>query len=116
MASDDKCGLVAKTKYSITRHFLRKHGNETEDIVHEVDTNEEIINEPIVEDHAASIEAVKTPVLHFTLEDLLESVNLQQYSELIQQEMIDLNMLVNLKPEQFMEMVKDIGIVAGKTA
>ena len=29
----DKCGLVAKTKYSITRPFLRKYGNETEDIV-----------------------------------------------------------------------------------
>ena len=59
----------------------------------------------------ASLEAVKTPILHSTLEDLLESVNLQQYSELFKQEMIDLNMLVNLKPEQFMEMVKDIGIV-----
>ena len=46
-----------------------------------------------------------------TIEDLLKHINLQQYTDLFKAEMIDLKMLMNLKSDQIMEMMRDIGIL-----
>ena len=43
--------------------------------------------------------------------DILESIHLEQYKQLFEAEKIDLNMLLDLKEKQFMEMVRDVGII-----
>jgi hypothetical protein len=42
--------------------------------------------------------------------DILKLIDLEQYTEILEAEQIDLDMLLSLKPEQFMEMVRDVGI------
>ena len=89
------CSLTVKTKYSIRRHMLRMHGDQTPDVVENV-----IETENVRENRKPKKNLV----------DVLKNINLMQYSELFLKENIDLEMLKSLNDDEFMNMFRDIGI------
>ena len=104
----EKCGLVAKTKYSIRRHMERKHSGI--DIQQPMETSEpdELVN---LCNNASKVSEEKSDEKVSCVNDVLDAINLAEYKAIFEAEKIDLDMLLDLRPDEFMEMVKDVGIV-----
>jgi hypothetical protein len=109
----EKCGLVVKISYSMKRHISRMHQQVEAESVDVGDVNDhadisETISTSNVEENSTIDDDMKQTTY---ISELLKHLNLEQYIEVFAKEMIDLKMLLDLKPEEFMEMVRDIGIV-----
>ena len=104
----EKCGLVAKSKYSIRRHMDRKHTGM--DVQPPMETSEpvQLLN---LSDNVSTVVQEKSPQRLICVNDVLDAINLVEYKSLFEAEKINLAMLLDLRPDEFMEMFKDIGIV-----
>ena len=106
------CGLIAKTKYSIKRHVDRKHGNSESNPHEEPLTELEIVANETSDSLCITFRKTKDQKKEVcSVNDLLKLIDLQQYIQVLEAEQIDLDMLLSLKQEQFMEMVRDVGII-----
>ena len=102
-----ECSLVVKTSYRMKRHFVRMHETRAETEVMDVNAEDDDRNANSTKNVECD-EVDKRNVK--TIEDLLKQINLPQYTDLFKAEMIDLKMLMNLKSDQILEMMRDIGI------
>ena len=97
-----KCDFKSAFKYNYERHVKNQHGTDCEE-----QTLNEVANNPIIGDK--SIEdtslTMKEDVTTF-----LKNVGLEQYESILKDNDIDLDILFDLRPEEFMNMAKDLGI------
>ena len=62
-------------------------------------------------DNVSTVVQEKSPQRLICVNDVLDAINLVEYKSLFEAEKINLAMLLDLRPDEFMEMFKDIGIV-----
>ena len=94
-----KCGLVSKSKYNITRHMERKHVEEQA-----VNNDVEI---PVINKETLKATSKNTEE---DIASFLKSIGLEQYENIFKDNHIDVNVLHDLRPEEFMDMAKDLGL------
>ena len=125
----NKCNLSVKTSYSMRRHIENKHSEDDVQVanmdiqvavhtasgISETQDSEDdvqVANTDIqVTVHAASAETQDSFQHPGNISDLLKGLGIEKYKEVFDKEMIDLKMLLDLNEGEFMEMVRDIGII-----
>ena len=108
----DKCRIIVKSNYSLKRHVTRIHDadNDTVEKVENVETipgeqGQMEIKESEHEEHVVKQTNGVKDILGF-----LKSIGLEQYLNVFQDNDMELPILLDLREEEFMDMVKDLGI------
>ena len=98
----ERCGIIVKSYYSLKRHIGRIHSED--------EVNREMVESNTIE-VADNLELDK--VVENNVDDIssfLSRISLQQYLSIFMENDIDLDVLMDLRQEEFMDMVKDLGI------
>ena len=94
----EKCELVVKTMHNLKRHIERKHIEEEEQAII-IDESSNII------DHRE-----KDVKVDNNISDFLKSIGLEKYTNIFKDTDIDINVLLDLRTDEFMEMSRELGI------
>ena len=100
-----KCGLISKSYYNLKRHIGRMHlEEETEAPIEQVN---EVAREP---DNVDGINESDDPshTESDNIDRFLKNIGLEQYTNVFSDN--DMDVLLDLRPEEFTDMVKDFGI------
>ena len=106
----EKCGIIVKSNYSLKRHMGRIHtgGEELQESVAENDASGSSHAEQIIENHDVNAESDNTTgILRF-----LTKIGLEQYGPRFDENDINMAVLLDLRTEEFMDMVKELGIAS----
>ena len=95
--SCSKCGLKSKKRYNIKRHLEQKHGK---DDICNVDKNLSIS----VTQNSATLKS------RDEISQFLIKLELDQYVKIFNENHIEMNVLLDLRPEEFMDMSKELRI------
>ena len=127
-----QCGFVTKTKFSVMRHLKRKHDgtktcshffndkstnfddeNQSRNSLLQKDKNDGVETGNEADTSYSKPEFLNTSQVgneDTSLAELLTENGLREYLQVFSTQKIDLEMLLNLEPDDFSEMFRDIGI------
>ena len=97
----DQCSLVLKTKYNLNRHIERKHVGE----------QEENLNEELQESRNCPRNNTQSK-RSVDIKTFLKDIGLEQYENIFNENDIDIEVLLDLRSDEFMDMSKELGIMS----
>ena len=100
------CNLVLKSKFNLKRHIGRKHAESVVENIENIEDNTTNQNEIGINEMQASTEKPANLV------NILQSVGLEAFEDVFKAEHIDLEMLLELRDEEMLDMFKSLGIGA----